>query len=106
MLKKLLAVKLPLPGNLSSGIQFRTPLDKFGSGWLREALRGSLEGSSGDALQSARLDDPMDTGWLAAAWLVWYTVQKAHLVQFCLCQMDILVKQNGQIQIQTEKVSE
>ena len=34
------------------------------------------------------------------------TVQKVHLVQFCLCQMDILVKQNGQIQILTEKVSE
>ena len=33
------------------------------------------------------------------------TVQKVHLVQLCLCQIDILVKQNGQIQILTENVS-
>ena len=52
-------------------------------------------------------------GWLLPSWAteltrrsIWYTVQKVHLVQFCLCQMDILVKQNGQIQILTEKVSE
>ena len=57
-----------------------TPLDNFGSGWLREAPKGSLEGSSGDALQSARLDDPMDTGWLAAAWLGDRAHQKVYLV--------------------------
>ena len=27
-----------------------------------------MEGSSGDALQCTRLDDAMDTGWLAGAW--------------------------------------